>query len=381
MKTAFAIVVAQLLLHADYAWSAESPRAGGSARGDVADFKSALLSTTTQHLNSLLDSDGKIKPLKGKSAGAAEALAFQLMFEVTGEKRFRDASLELADRELADMRATKFGVRAIKEKEKPGGDKIQGGGPPPFGFYTANVAYILHRTGGRNDDLKYIATILDQYPWNEEGWWSADIDIVTGESKVPLSKPSIINKSACVAMAAGAVSGYVKDIDPALAERLKRKTDKFLYSQLLPAQEPDGFWHYSLSDKDPKDKDILGYFMLTTQVLMELQHFNPAYHEPKLDAALQKAQAFALKCIAPMTDPNTGAACPEHSTPSTPKHYTLADEPKRGFELGFILLCSGHAAEGVPIMNSALQHFPVGNSGQDGGHAAEPSALVLSWWR
>jgi hypothetical protein len=114
---------------------------------------------------------------------------------------------------------------------------------------------------------------------------------------------------------------------------------------------------------------------------MELQHFNPAYHEPKLDAALQKAQAFALKCIAPMTDPNNGAACPEHSTPSTPKHYDLADEPKRGFELGFILLGSGHASEGVPIMNAALQHFPVGNAGQDGGHAAEPCALVLSWWR
>ena len=59
---------------------------------------------------------------------------------------------------------------------------------------------------------------------------------------------------------------------------------------MIPAQEADGFWHYSLSEKDPKNKDILGYFMLTTQVLMELQHFNPAYREPKLDAALGKAQ-------------------------------------------------------------------------------------------
>jgi hypothetical protein len=375
MRSVFAIffTVAAFVLHAVAVCAEEIPGARA--------FKTALLDTRTRHLTALLDSDGKIQPLKGKSAGAAEALAFQLMFEVTGDKRYGAAALELADKELADMRATKFGVRAIKEKEKEGGAKIQGGGPPPFGFYTANVGYILHRTGGRNDDLKYIATVLDQYPWSDVGWWSSDIDIITGESKVPLTKPSIINKNACVAMAAGALSGYVKDIDPALAGRLEQKTDKFLYEKLIPAQEADGFWHYSLSDKDPKDKDILGYFMLTTQVLMELQHFNPAYHEPKLNAALKKAQAFALKCIAPMTDPNKGEACPEHSTPSTPKHYDLGEEPKRGFELGLILLGSGHAAEGVPIMSAALQNFPVGNSGQDGGHAAEPSALVLSWWR
>jgi hypothetical protein len=375
MRSVFTLsfTVAAFLIHAVVLTAEEVP--GESA------CKAAIRDITTRHLNALLGSDGRIKPLKGKSAGAAEALAFQLMFEVTGEKKFRDAALELADRELADMRATKFGVRAIKEKEKEGGKKIQGGGPPPFGFYTANVACILHRTGGRNDDLKYIATVLDQYPWNEEGWWSSDIDIITGESKVPMTKPSIINKNACVAMAAGAVSAYVKDIDPGLSARLKQKTDKFLYEKLIPAQEKDGFWHYSLSDKDPKDKDILGYFMLTTQVLMELQHFNPEYREPKLNAALQKAQAFALRCIAPMTDPYTGTACAEHSTPSTPKHYDLREEPKRGFELGLILLGSGHAAEGVPIMNAALQHFPVGNNGQDGGHAAEPSALVLSWAR
>lgn len=348
---------------------------------DEAGVKKVLQATMTKHLDALLDGVGKVQPLKGKSAGAAEALAFQLMFEVTGDKRYHTAALALADNELAEMRATKFGVRAIKEKEKAGGEKIQGGGPPPFGFYTTNVAYILRQQGGRNDDLKYIATVLDQYPWSDEGWWSSDIDIATGESKVPLTKPSIINKNACVAMAAAALSGYVKGIDAALAERLKQKTDKFLYEKLIPAQEADGFWHYSLSGNDPKDKDILGYFMLTTRALMELQHFNPAYREPKLDAALRKAQAFALKCIVPMTDPNTGSACPEHMTPSTPKHYTLADEPKRGFELSLILLGSGHATEGVPILAAVLSHFPVGNAGQDGGHAAEPCALILSWMR
>ena len=46
-------------------------------------------------------------------------------------------------------------------------------------------------------------------------------------------------------------------------------------------------------DNDPKDKDVLGYFMLTTKELMDLAAFNPAYREEKLNAALQKAQAFA----------------------------------------------------------------------------------------
>ena len=171
-------------------------------------FKSRLLPATTRHLNKLLAADGSVVPLKGKTAEAQEALAFYLMFETTGDRRFRHAALELADRVLQGMRATKFGVLAIKEKEKAGGERIMGGGPPALGFYTANVAYILHKEGGRNDDLKYIAKVLDEYPWNADGWWSADIDVKTGESKVPLSKPSIINKSASVAMAAGAVSGF-----------------------------------------------------------------------------------------------------------------------------------------------------------------------------
>jgi hypothetical protein len=114
---------------------------------------------------------------------------------------------------------------------------------------------------------------------------------------------------------------------------------------------------------------------------MELQHFNPAYREPKLDAALRKAQAFALKCIAPMTDPNSGPACLDHSTPATPHHYSLSDEPKRGFELGLILIGAGNFEEGIKIMDASMQHFPYGNAGQDGAHAAEPSAIVLSWLR
>ena len=218
------------------------------------------------------------------------------------------------------MRETKFGVLPIKEKEKPNGEGIVGGGPPALGIYTSRVAYILHKEGGRNDDLKYIATVLDQYPWNENGWWSADIDVETGESKVPLTKPSPVNKTASLAMAAGTVAEYMRGIDLELSVRLKQKADKCIYSQIIPAQGADGFWHYSLSGNDPKNKDILGYFMLTTHMLMDLQKLNNAYREGKLNAAVGKAQAFALKCIAPMTEPNNGPACQEQSTPATPSH-------------------------------------------------------------
>jgi hypothetical protein len=236
----------------------------------------------------------------------------------------------------------------------------------------------LHKEGGRNDDLKYIATVLDRYPWSEEGWFASTIDVDTGESKLPMTKPAIINKTAAVAMAAGIVSGYVHEIDPTLAASLKRKADKCIYSQIIPAQLEDGFWHYSLLDKDPKDKDVLGYFMLTTKELMDLQKFNPAYREEKLSAAVKKAQSFALKHIAPMTDPNTGTSTSEHATRGTPTHYAIKEDLKRSFQLGLVLIGGGHTDAGVKIMTAALDHFPIGNAGQDGAHAAEPSALILS---
>jgi hypothetical protein len=341
-------------------------------------FKAKLNKTLNQHLNKLLSDDGSVVSLKGKTADGSGALAFYLMFEVTGKQKFRKAAISLADQVLQDMRATKFGVLPIKEKDKPGGEKIIGGGPPALGAYAAGVAYILHKEGGRIEDLKYIATVLDRYPWNEEGWWASTIDVATGEPKVPLTKPSIINKTAAIAMAAGIVSAYVRDIAPELSSRLKQKTDKCIYSQIIPAQEADGFWHYSLSDNDPDDKDVLGYFMLTTKELMDLQKFNPAYREEKLNAAVQRAQAFALKCIAPMTGPNDGPPCKKYATLGTPAHYSLNEDSKRGFQLGLILIGGRHTDEGIKIMNASLDHFPIGNAGQDGAHAAEPSALILS---
>jgi hypothetical protein len=316
--------------------------------------------------------------MKGKTSEGNGALAFYLMFEVTGEQRFRKAALSLADQVLQDMRATKFGVLPIKEKDKPGGTTIIGGGPPALGAYTSSVAYILHKEGGRTDDLRYIATVLDRYPWNESGWWAATIDVKTGESKLPLSKPSIINKTAAIAMAAGIISAYVRDIDPALSARLQHKTDKCVYEQIIPAQLADGFWHYGLNENDPKDKDVFGYFMLTTKELMNLQRFNPAYREERLNAALKKAQTFALQQIAPMTEPNTGSALRPHATAGTPSRYLLKDDAKRSFQLSLILIEGGQPKEGLKLMDAALDHFPVGNAGQDGSHAAEPSALILS---
>lgn len=344
---------------------------------DLATFQSRLSAAMTGHLDQLLGADGSVVMLKGKAADGEEALAFYRLFETTGDPRYRQAALVLAGRILKDMRATKFGVLPIKEKEKEGGKKFTGGGPPALGFYAANVAYILRREGGRADDLVYLGKVLDDFPWNEQGWWSQDIDVKTGEPKVPLSKPSIINKCAAVAMATGMLAEALRDPAPELAARLKQKTDRCVYGQIIPAQLADGFWHYNLNGSDPKDKDILGYFMLTTRELMELQHFNAIYREPRLDAAIRKAQEFAFNCIAPMTDPNAGPACAAHSTPGTPRHYALAEDSKRGFELALILVGGGYFDEGIKIMEASLRHSKPGNAGMDGAHFAAPSAGIL----
>lgn len=341
-------------------------------------FKAKLQTALTTHLNELIKSDGSLKSFKGKSAVGSGALTFYLMFEMTGEQKYRQAAITLADDVLKQMRSKKFGVLAIKEKEKPGGEMILGGGPPALGAYASAVAYVLHREGSRNDDLLYVAKVLDEFPWNEEGWWASTIDVETGESKLPMSSPTIINKNAAIAMAAGIVSGYVRDIDSALAGRLKHKTDKCIYDQIIPAQEADGFWHYNLTDKDPNDKDVLGYFMLTTDELMNLQKFNPEYREERLNAALKKAQAFSLSSIAPMTEPNQGPPAEKYATRGTPSHYSLKENLKRSFQLGSILLGGGQLEEGTKIMDAAVDRFPIGNAGQDGAHAAEPSAMILS---
>jgi hypothetical protein len=46
--------------------------------------------------------------------------------------------------------------------------------------------------------------------------------------------------------------------------------------------------------------------------------------------------------------------------------------------LGLVLIGGGHLDEGIKIMTTALDHFPIGNGGQDGALEAKPSALILS---
>jgi hypothetical protein len=254
-KSIFSRAFALMILSASVAWSVESlqkDKPDSVSTETLQAFKSKLLAATTRHLNLLLGTDGSVNSLKGKTADGQEAFAFYLMFELTGDRKFRKAALSLADRILKDMRKMKFGVLPIKEKGKSGGENIIGGGPPAIGIYTSRVAYILYKEGGRNDDLKYLAAVLDQYPWNDNGWWAATIDVKTGESKEPMTKPSPINKNASLAMAAGMVSEYVRGIAPELTVRLKQKADKCIYGRIIPAQEADGFWHYSLSGNDPR---------------------------------------------------------------------------------------------------------------------------------
>ncbi|MDZ4849666.1 MAG: hypothetical protein SGI77_10245, partial [Pirellulaceae bacterium] len=85
----------------------------------VSDFKSRLQTTLNRHLSQLVNNDGSVASMKGKTAAGEEALSFYLMFEATGDQKFRDAAIGLADEVLKKMRATKFGVLPIKEKALP----------------------------------------------------------------------------------------------------------------------------------------------------------------------------------------------------------------------------------------------------------------------
>jgi hypothetical protein len=79
----------------------------------------------------------------------------------------------------------------------------------------------------------------------------------------------------------------------------------------------------------------------------------------------------------PPAPPNTRGES-DSPTRGTPKHYAIEDDLKRSFQLGLVLIGGRHPEEGIKIMTTALDHFPLGNAGQDGAHAAEPSALILS---
>jgi hypothetical protein len=385
MKSAALLIVAAVFLSGGLR-SADRAASGGIASpsqtseilstAERADFRARLLATTTKHLDRLLKPDGKVAGLKGKTGDGMTAMAFSLVHELTGDPRYRAAAKELADRIVRDMRATPHGVLFIKEKEKSDGETIGGGGPPAFGWYVSAAAYVLHKEGGRDYDLRYLATVADKFPWNEKGWWANTVDIKTGVPKEPLTKAGAVNKNAGMALAAGILSECVRAIDPALSARLKAKVETCVYGQILPAQEPDGFWHYGLSGNDPKDKDILGYFMLTTDALINLRHFAPALRRPALDVALDKACAFARTQIAPMTAPNQGPAS-ARTTRGTPARFEPSGDPKRGFTLGLLLIAGGNTRESMTIMDHWMKSFPAGDMGQSGAKSADSFAHML----
>lgn len=347
---------------------------------ELREFAARVLSATTKHLNQLITPEGKVVELVGNSADGMTASALYTLYEVTGNQVYRAAAVELADRILRHMKATKFGVLYIKEKETGDGTSLPGGGPPALGSYASAVAYILHKEGGRADDVRYVATVIDNFPWTDEGWWANTIDITTGRPKRSLDDPGAVNKNAGMALAAGLVADCVRDADPVLSARLKSKVDKCVYRQIVPAQEPDGFWHYGLRGNDPNNKDILGYFMLTAAELIRLRQSVPAYREPVLGAAIEKACGFALKEIAPMTDPNQGPSS-RRTTRSTPTHYPLAKGAKhlkRGFSVGTLLIAGKHYREGMKIVDHWMPIFPTGDRSADGAHAVDSYAQILS---
>jgi hypothetical protein len=383
MRSAFLFPVAASLAVGSLLVAGPGPSAWGQSPASTVarmpDFRSRLLAAATKHLDRLTDPETKAVSLKGKSADGMTAMAFYRVYELTRNPKYRAAAVALADRIVTEMKATKQGVLYIKEKDTGDGEAISGGGPPAFGWYTASAGYILHAEGGRGADVAYIASVIDNFPWNEEGWWANTIDIETGRPKVPLAKPGAINKNAAMAMGAGMLASRVRATDPVLASRLKAKADACIYRQIIPAQEADGYWHYGLQGTDPGGKDVLGYFMLTTHALIALRHATDSYQDPTFRSALDKACAFAMKQIAPMTDPNQGPAPPANrSTRGTPAHYTFPKDLKRGFELGVLLFASRCDAEGEKIIDRALEFFPYGNLGMDGAHAVDPSAMILS---
>ena len=101
----------------------------------------------------------------------------------------------------------------------------------------------------------------------------------------------------------------------------------------------------------------------------------PAFRIP--GKAIAKAEEFAAKNIAPNTDPFPGKAA-QPKTKSTPAHYDVAADPKRGYMLAVALAHGKFREQGPPILNYALDHFPYGDRGQTGAHCAHDAASILS---
>ncbi len=86
--------------------------------------------------------------------------------------------------------------------------------------------------------------------------------------------------------------------------------------------------------------------------------FTDASNDALLKVALDKGSAFAIKCIFPMTAPNTGPICPKRATPTTPILYSPQTDPKRAFQLGLILVAHGDKKKAA-MTNSYLNNRDV----------------------
>jgi hypothetical protein len=339
-----------------------------AARAHASDLNARADAILRRHLDSLIGPDQSVARLKGKAADGLMAACF----EMTG---YRAEAVECADRVLGAMKKMPVGVLAIKEKEKPG-EKVMGGGPPALGWYAAALGYVYRQSVGRSGDIVYVAQVLDRFAWNPKGWWAATVDVTDGHSPLPLDRPSPINKNCGMAMACATLSEAVRPADARLAESLRAKTLRCLHEQIFPAQMSDGFWHYGLNGNDPNNKDVHGYFMLTTELLVGLRKFAPSFGDDRaLETAIARAQAYAAANIAPNTDPYTGRiAAPK--TRSTPAHYDVAADPKRGYMLSVALAGSRYEEQAARILANALEDFPAGDRGQDGAHCSYALALI-----
>jgi len=79
-------------------------------------FKTRLQGTLVNHLDKLLNAGWFHRRNEGQNFRGERRAGASSTFEVTGESKFRQAALTLADQVLKDMRATKHGVLPIKEK-------------------------------------------------------------------------------------------------------------------------------------------------------------------------------------------------------------------------------------------------------------------------
>jgi hypothetical protein len=326
--------------------------AAAPARTAPQPLKGRIAAALRKQLDLIAPPSGEPGRVKGKDAAALLAMSFELVHGLEKRPHYRAAALTLAGRVLREMQAMPAGVLMIKEKR--GG--AMGGGPPALGWYAGFLGYIFHRAGGRAADLQYLAGVLDRFPWNPEGWWSATVDS-SGRSIMPLDKPTPVNKNAGMAMACAMLSEFVRPFDAAISSRLRDKTVRCLERQIFPAQVADGSWHYGLTGRDPNNKDATGYFMLTAGLLIRLSLFAPTFRSPALDRALARAAEYAARTV--------------------PGRYDCGDDFKRFSALALLLWHGGRTAEAAKALECTLGHYPYEDRGQEGGKAAIDAATIL----